>query len=115
MGLDKARSLEVLKDYPHQVMVLRRMLRKHGSLHQDKFDDIFGEYVIRYVNEEKRMSRRAPSFGFISTFGLQYMLGDVYGGVWAKWLDLLQLLIVAGQVEYDGKLPNVKYRLAVSQ
>jgi len=113
-----------LKHYSRQCEILLRILRKHKTLHQDKFDEIFSNYKIVIdtkcpqsewnLPHGKRMIYQSKSrFGFASAFsGKKPFLGSLnQPGDWAKWLELLQIMITDNQINFTGKLPNVVYSL----
>lgn len=79
-----------LAAYHREREILRRVIRRHGRLHQDEFDRIFGGF-----------SRGAMSMEYFRPAGESYILGGLHRGNWFCWLDLLQWMIVLGEVDAD--------------
>jgi len=81
--------------YQHEQKVLLRLLRIKKRLTAEEFDRIFS-------NREYR--KRSDYFLYLDKYS--FILGDMLGGMWAKWLELLQWMCKVGlartQFE-DGK------------
>lgn len=89
--------------YSHEREVLLRLLKKRGSFSERDFDS-----WLR-MREIRRPMKIRPITG--DTFILGMGLNG--GNEWAKWLDLLQQMIVLGEVDAKTEKGLVIYRLLV--
>ena len=89
--------IKILRQYSHQADMIKRILRKHGRLHMNRFDEIFDRPF-----KPRRYFPLIPG---------AYILGRKDEGEWGCWIDLLKLLNGAGEVQTEGDLPDVYYSL----
>ena len=104
----------LLKDikarYKKQRARIRRVIRKHGELSADKFDEIFGNYKTKWSLSPNNFS--PPNhFGFSPLF---FMLGSLYQGDWSKWLELTQIMMRLGEVTTIRRKGELYYKLTKS-
>ncbi len=97
--------------YRHEREVLLRVLRKHGELSADKFDVIFGDFrPVTRPDGVTEMRCRRPRIRFIVADRRAFILGSTFGGEWAQWLDLLQMLVRLGEVNTFRRGKTLYYR-----
>lgn len=85
-----------IRAYGYQQRVLLRLLRRHGPLHQDGFDRLF------------HRKRFPPVFFTGETFVLGFCQNP---SDWAKWLQLLQIMVAIGLVNQRGETGEIEYFL----
>lgn len=121
---DKNKIISGIRRYSKQQEIIRRILRKHVELSDEKFDEIFSNITSRVDTKcpqsewniphgKKTVYRRRPHFGFSSFFsGNQYFLGSInQPGDWAKWLNLIQLMSAIGIVKIECRSDMTYYSL----
>jgi hypothetical protein len=110
-GLDADVLAAVLKDYAHEVKVLKRMIRKHGNhLTSTEFARIFldARLVVQPNGETVAVWRR-PRVRFLSS---RFILSDPRRGEWGKWVHLMAILCGCGickETEITGRYPEGYY------
>lgn len=72
-----------------------------GSMTQQKFDSVFGGFLFGSTDGAHWQGWNGDNI----------IWGDMGGGDWAKWLDLLQYAYQAGLASTEGKVPNLVYHL----
>ena len=74
--------------YAYEQRVLLRLIRFTGGLTEEKFDRLFS-------GREWRKPKLRPH----KIDGDSFILGGIFGGRWAWWLDLLQHMMAVGLVD----------------
>jgi len=98
--MTKRELMKRLRPYIRQQGELLGVILRHGGrLHQEEFNEEFSDFVLRGGKRYRRNHR----FGFVSIFHFP-QTGD-----WAKFLDLMQKMVVFGRVRLEGRLPDVYY------
>jgi hypothetical protein len=87
--------------YSHEQAILLRLLRKRGSFTEREFDKWFG-----------RREYRRPKLRFLGVTGDTILLGLGQNGFneWARWLDLMQHMMVLGLIDATTENGVVVYR-----
>ena len=87
-----------IEAYQHERKVLLRLLRIKKRLTCDEFDRVFS-------NREYR--KRSDYFLYYDRYS--FILGDMFGGMWAQWLELLQYMCELGLARTEIENGNAVY------
>jgi hypothetical protein len=90
--------------YSHERKALLRLLRKRGSFSERDFDS-----WLR-MREFRRPMKISPMTGDTFILGV----GINGGNMWALWLDLLQQMMVLGEVDARTERGIIVYRLSTN-
>ena len=114
-----------IRAYSHEQQVLLRLIRKHGRLSQNHFDDIFssqsGLWNKQYkttdpVTGKTVMKPRMRKLSGNGICGDSFMLGGLTCEKdWAWWLDLLQHMMAINLVDTHNKDGVIYYFLPKEQ
>jgi len=110
--MTKDEILKGIAPYKHDREVLRRILRRHGELSEMQFDRIFSD--VKYVVRGDGTTVMVPRMRKVKIRPVHpdaFILGDLYGGRWSRWLNLLQFMVLAGQVRATMREGSVSYSL----
>ncbi len=86
---------------------------KGGCLHQEEFDRVFEGFRYRTLpSGETVCELRRPKLRFLGSYRRgAFMLGGMFQGEHAKWIELAQLMVVAGHLDYRAEPDGVSYCL----
>jgi len=106
--------------YSEEQASLLALLRRHGgAITQDQFDDEYGCFRRRLSTPDEVKKHgcrwtdetRSPNTHLWPVAMASFILGDMSGGDWARWLELLQCMVAIGTVKQKGHKPNIVYYL----
>lgn len=113
--MKKEEILKGIKAYHHEQAVLLRLIRKSANgLNDDKFDKLFDDYKETIAsNGDTVRTKRRPKLRFLEMSRHSFILGSLRQGFcdWSKWLNLLQLMCMAGLTKADQENGHVVYRI----
>lgn len=105
--------------HKEQAQLLDLIKRHGGAMTQDQFDNEHG--TIRRRPSTPAEIKKHPGCRWTDEFNPRchlwpvtpeaFVLGDMTGGDWARWLELLQLMVAIGKVKQKGREPNITYHL----
>lgn len=103
-----------LQGYKHEVTILLRILRKHGSVNQDHFDDIFTGGCFFYPPRQVTLASgevlmKEPRGRFRAQHMEDYMLtfNENRDKEWAVYVQIVQMMVgtkVVGVTKVDDKI-----------
>ena len=102
--------------YKRQQQAILDAIEAHGcKLTQDEFDEVFGTYktVLHEDGTQSRVLNCNRPLEIWPHSDDAFILGGLVGNDWAKYLNLLQLMVSAGMLMYemiDGKIVYSKVK-----
>ncbi|MGR3302370.1 MAG: hypothetical protein ACUZ8I_07675 [Candidatus Scalindua sp.] len=109
----KEKILKGIEDYGYEQAVLLRLIRKSSNgLSDDKFDSLFNDYKEKIDNKGYVVkTRRCPKIRFMGYQPETFLLGNMMGDDWSKWIHLLGLMCKAQLVREYQENGHVVYRI----
>jgi hypothetical protein len=118
--MDTAEHITRIKNgisaYSHEQTVILRLIRKHGELSEEQFDNIF--YAIPRLHRNKIVDGKTIRIPRLQRLSRNQICGDSFllGGMsgindrdW--WLDLLQHMCTIGDVKTSTNDGSIQYSL----
>lgn len=100
--MDKDRIEKGIAAYHKERKIIARLIRRFGPLSEDTFDRL-----LRGRDLKKPKFRVAPINGDTFILGV----GTNGFNMWAEWLELLQYMVMLGEVETTTKDGKIHYAL----
>lgn len=100
-----------IASYKEQQQQILDAISEHGGkLHQDEFDNEFGDWSKHVLKDGTAVEFRRPTTLWLTTDD-SFILGNLFvSSDWQRYLHLLQLMVQCGLVTVEGAEGDVVYR-----